>query len=157
MRAHIDQYHIEDVLGDVDDALQRWHRDGLPFFGLRCSRKDLQLVSKRAEEVRVPAGKALVTEGETGHEFFAILSGTARVSRHGRKIATLGPGDAFGELALLEKAPRNATVVAETDMELVVLGQREFAGIVDEVPGFARKMLAGMAKRLREADARSVQ
>jgi len=105
-----------------------------------CSRKDLQLVAKRAEEVRVPAGKALVTEGETGHEFAAI-----------------GPGDAFGELALLEKAPRNATVVAETDMELVVLGQREFAGIVDEVPGFARKMLAGMAKRLREADARSVQ
>jgi CRP/FNR family cyclic AMP-dependent transcriptional regulator len=98
-----------------------------------------------------------VTEGETGHEFFAIISGTARVERHGRKIATLGPGDAFGELALLEKAPRNATVVAETDMELVVLGQREFAGIVDEVPGFARKLLAGMAKRLREADAKSVQ
>ena len=122
-----------------------------------CSRKDLQLVAKRAEEVRVPAGKALVTEGETGHEFFVILSGTAKVQRHGRKIAGIGPGDSFGELALLEKAPRNATVVAETDMELVVLGQREFAGIVDEVPGFARKMLAGMAKRLRDADARSVQ
>ena len=98
-----------------------------------------------------------MSEGETGHEFFVILDGTAQVTRHGRKIATLGPGDAFGELALLEKAPRNATVVAETDMELVVLGQREFAGIIDEVPGFARKMLAGMAKRLREADARSVQ
>ena len=104
----------------------------------------------------MPAGKTLVAEGETGHEFFVILSGTARVSRRGRKIATLGPGSSFGELALLEKAPRNATIVAETDMELVVLGQREFAGIVDEVPGFARKMLAGMAKRLREADARSV-
>jgi CRP/FNR family cyclic AMP-dependent transcriptional regulator len=122
-----------------------------------CSRKDLQLVAKRAEDVRVQAGKAIVTEGETGHEFFAIISGTARVERHGRKIATIGPGDAFGELALLEKAPRNATVIAETDMELVVLGQREFAGIVDEVPGFARKLLAGMAKRLREADAKSVQ
>jgi CRP/FNR family transcriptional regulator, cyclic AMP receptor protein len=107
--------------------------------------------------VHVNAGKALVTEGETGHEFFAILSGTAKVLRHGRRIATIGPGAAFGELALLEKAPRNATVVAETDMDLVVLGQREFAGIVDEVPGFARKLLAGMAHRLREADARSVQ
>jgi CRP/FNR family transcriptional regulator, cyclic AMP receptor protein len=122
-----------------------------------CSRKDLQLVAKRAEEVHVAEGKTLVTEGETGHEFFVILSGTARVLRHGRKIATIGPGAAFGELALLEKAPRNATVVAETDMDLVVLGQREFAGIVDEVPGFARKLLAGMAHRLREADARSVQ
>jgi CRP/FNR family transcriptional regulator, cyclic AMP receptor protein len=113
--------------------------------------------AKRAEEVHVPAGKALVTEGETGHEFFVILGGTARVTRHGRKLATLGVGASFGELALLEKAPRNATVVAETDMDLLVLGQREFAGIVDEVPGFARKMLAAMAKRLREADARSVQ
>jgi CRP-like cAMP-binding protein len=71
-------------------------------------------------------------------------------------VATLGPGQAFGELALLDKHPRNATVIAETDMDLVVLGQREFAGIIDEVPGFARKLLAGMAARLREADRRSV-
>src|SRR5207237_8901700 len=62
-----------------------------------CSRKDLQLVAKRAEDVRVAAGKAIVSEGETGHEFFAIISGTATVTRHGQKIATLGPGDAFGE------------------------------------------------------------
>jgi CRP/FNR family transcriptional regulator, cyclic AMP receptor protein len=132
------------------------HLQQVPLFAA-CSRKDLQLVARRAEDVRVPAGKTLISEGETGHEFFVILEGTARVSRHGRKIAVLGPGDAFGELALLEKAPRNSTIVAETDMELVVLGQREFAGIVDEVPGFARKMLAGMAKRLREADLKSVQ
>jgi CRP/FNR family cyclic AMP-dependent transcriptional regulator len=121
-----------------------------------CSRKDLQLVAKRAEDVKVAAGKTLISEGETGHEFFVILNGEARVSRRGRKIATLGAGDAFGELALLEKAPRNSTITAESDMELVVLGQREFAGLIDEVPGFARKLLAGMAKRLREADARNV-
>jgi CRP-like cAMP-binding protein len=121
-----------------------------------CNRKDLQLVARRAEDVRVPAGKILVTEGETGHEFFVILEGQAKVSRQGRKVAGLGPGQAFGELALLDKAPRNASVTAETDMELVVLGQREFAGIIDEVPGFARKLLAGMAARLRDADARSV-
>jgi CRP/FNR family transcriptional regulator, cyclic AMP receptor protein len=132
------------------------HLQQVPLFAA-CSRKDLQLVAKRAEEVRVSEGKTLVTEGETGHEFFVILSGKAKVLRHGRKIADIGPGAAFGELALLEKAPRNATVVAETDMDLVVLGQREFAGIVDEVPGFARKLLSGMAHRLREADARSVQ
>ncbi len=132
------------------------HLQQVPLFAA-CSRKDLQLVARRAEDVRVAAGKALISEGETGHEFFVILEGTAKVSRQGRKIATLGAGDAFGELALLEKAPRNSTIVAETDMELVVLGQREFAGLIDEVPGFARKLLAGMAKRLREADARSVQ
>jgi CRP-like cAMP-binding protein len=132
------------------------HLQQVPLFAA-CSRKDLQLVARRAEDVRVAGGKTLVSEGETGHEFFVILEGTAKVSRQGRKVASIGPGAAFGELALLEKAPRNATVTAETDMELVVLGQREFAGLVDEVPGFARKLLTGMAKRLREADARSVQ
>ena len=132
------------------------HLQQVPLFAA-CSRKDLQLVARRAEDVRVPTGKALVTEGETGHEFFVILEGAAKVSKQGRKVAQLGPGDSFGELALLEKAPRNATVVADSDMELVVLGQREFAGLIDEVPGFARKLLAGMAHRLREADARSVQ
>jgi CRP-like cAMP-binding protein len=132
------------------------HLQEVPLFAA-CSRKDLQLVARRAEDVRVPAGKTLVSEGETGHEFFVVLEGSARVSRQGRKIATIGSGGSFGELALLEKAPRNATVVADTDMELVVLGQREFAGLIDEVPGFARKLLAGMAHRLREADARSVQ
>jgi CRP-like cAMP-binding protein len=132
------------------------HLQQVPLFAA-CSRKDLQLVARRAEDVRVAAGKTLVSEGDTGHEFFVILEGSAKVSRQGRKIASIGPGGAFGELALLEKAPRNATVTAETDMELVVLGQREFAGLIDEVPGFARKLLAGMAKRLRDADARSVQ
>ncbi len=122
-----------------------------------CSKRDLQLVARRAEDVRVAAGKVLVNEGETGHEFFVILDGTARVTRRGKRVATLSPGSAFGELALLDRAPRNATVVAETPMELVVLGQREFAGIIDEVPGFARKLLAGMASRLREADAKAVQ
>jgi len=131
------------------------HLQQVPLFAA-CSRKDLQLVAKRAEEVKVAAGKTLISEGETGHEFFVILDGQARVTRRGRKIATLGPGDAFGELALLEKAPRNSTIVAETDSELVVLGQREFAGLIDEVPGFARKLLAGMAHRLRESDAKSV-
>jgi CRP/FNR family transcriptional regulator, cyclic AMP receptor protein len=132
------------------------HLQEVPLFAA-CSRKDLQTVAKRAEDVRVPAGKALISEGETGHEFFVIIEGQASVRRQGRKIASIGPGDAFGELALLEKSPRNATIVADTDMELVVLGQREFAGLIDEVPGFARKLLAGMAHRLREADARSAQ
>jgi len=132
------------------------HLQQVPMFSA-CSKRDLQLVARRAEDVRVAAGKVLVNEGETGHEFFVILDGTARVTRRGKRVATLGPGSAFGELALLDKAPRNATVIAETPMELVVLGQREFAGIIDEVPGFARKLLAGMASRLREADAKAVQ
>jgi len=109
-----------------------------------------------SEHRRVAAGTTIVNEGDQGSEFFVILDGTARVIRQGRRIATLGPGSGFGELALLEHAPRNATVVADTDMELVVVGQHEFEGLLDEVPGFARRMLAGTAHRLREADARAI-
>jgi CRP/FNR family cyclic AMP-dependent transcriptional regulator len=127
------------------------HLSQVPLFSA-LSRKELALVGKRAEDVVVPAGKVLVSEGDTGNQFFVIMSGTAKLSRRGRKIATLGPGDSFGELALLDKHPRNATAVAETPMELVVIGQREFAGLIDDVPGFARKLLAAMAGRLRVAD-----
>jgi CRP-like cAMP-binding protein len=132
------------------------HLAEVPLFSA-LSKKELGLVARRAEDVKVDPGRVLVTEGSTGSEFFVIIDGTAKVSRRGRKGATLGPGAAFGELALLDRAPRNATVTAETPMELVVLGQREFGGIIDEVPGFSRKLLAGMARRLREADAHSVQ
>jgi CRP/FNR family cyclic AMP-dependent transcriptional regulator len=127
------------------------HLAQVPLFSA-LSRRELALVARRAEDVTVPAGKVLVSEGETGQQFFVIMSGQAKLSRRGRKIATLGPGDSFGELALLDKHPRNATAVAETPMELVVLGQREFAGLIDDVPGFARKLLSAMAGRLRTAD-----
>jgi CRP-like cAMP-binding protein len=121
-----------------------------------CSRKDLRKVAKRSEARRVAAGTTIVNEGENGTEFFVILDGTVSVSRQGRKVATLGPGSGFGELALLVNAARNATVVADTDMELVVVRQRQFARLLDEVPGFARKMLNGTAHRLREADREAV-
>jgi CRP/FNR family transcriptional regulator, cyclic AMP receptor protein len=132
------------------------HLHNVPLFAA-CSRKDLQLLARRSEDVRVAADTTIVNEGDDGKEFFVILDGTASVSRQGRKVATLGPGSGFGELALLEQAPRNATVVADTDMELVVLGQREFAELLDEVSGFARKMLAGTAHRLREADRQAIE
>jgi len=131
------------------------HLAQVPLFAT-LSRKELGLVARRAEDVSVPAGKELCREGEMGHQYFVILEGSAKVTRHGRRIATLGPGNAFGELSLLSRAPRNATIVAETPMELVVLGQREFAGIIDDVPGFARKLLSALAERVRVADAKSV-
>jgi CRP/FNR family cyclic AMP-dependent transcriptional regulator len=132
------------------------HLAQVPLFSA-CSRKDLQQVAKRAEDVNVEPGKILVSEGSAGHEFFVIVEGTAKVSRHGQPVATLGPGQFFGDLALLDHAPRNATVTAESPMELVVLGQREFSGLIDDVPGFAAKLLAGLAARLRAADSQSVQ
>ena len=125
----------------------------IPLFA-GCTKKDLRLVLSHAERVNVRPGQVLISEGQTGREFFMVLDGTATVSRRGRKVTTLGPGQSFGELALLDPAPRNATVTASTDMELVVLGQREFAKIVDATPGFARSLLSGMAQRVNAADSR---
>jgi CRP/FNR family transcriptional regulator, cyclic AMP receptor protein len=117
-----------------------------------CSVRDLRKVRQSLDEISVEAGEVLVEEGSTGHEFFFIVKGTATVKRKGRKVTTLGPGQYFGELALLDRQPRSATVVAETDMELLVLEQRHFLGLIDTWPSLGRKLLGAMASRLREAD-----
>ena len=127
------------------------HLAQVPLFST-CSRKDLQKLGKASDEIEVKQGKVLVEEGKPGHEFFLIEDGTATVRRNNRKVATLGRGQFFGELSLLDRGPRSATVVADTDMTLVVLGQREFLGVIDEVPAMAHKLLAALAGRLREAD-----
>ncbi|HEV7888373.1 MAG TPA: cyclic nucleotide-binding domain-containing protein [Acidimicrobiales bacterium] len=115
------------------------------------SKKELATLGKRADEVEVPAGKVLTVEGKPGHEFFMIIDGTATVNRNGRDVTTLGPGQYFGELSLLDRGPRSATVTAASDMTLLVLGQREFSGVLDEVPGLAHKLLAAMAEKLRDS------
>lgn len=120
-------------------------------------KKQLSLIGRASDEVRVAPGKVLVEQGKPGFEFYLIISGTATVSRNGRKVASLGPGQYFGELAVLDRRPRNATIKADTEMELLVLGQREFSGLLDEVPGLAHKLLQTMAGRLWEADTRSLQ
>ena len=126
----------------------------VPLFSA-CSKKELQMVAKSAERVTLPAGKIVVNEGAAGTEFFVILGGQARVERHGRQVATLGPGGFFGDLALLDRAPRNASVVADSDLEVAKLGQRAFDSLLDH-PGFSKKLLAGLARRLREQDARNL-
>jgi CRP/FNR family cyclic AMP-dependent transcriptional regulator len=128
----------------------------VPLFAA-CSRKELQQVAKQGEHREVEPGATLVTEGSAGAEFFVILEGSARVERHGRKVAELGPGAYFGELSLLDRAPRNATVVAVSPMQLVVLGQRAFDDLLDALPKFDKKLLAGLARRLRQEDLKTVQ
>jgi CRP-like cAMP-binding protein len=120
-----------------------------------CSGRELRTVRKALEEVTVPAGRVLTEQGTIGREFFLIVKGKAAVRRNNRKIATLGPGQYFGELALLDRRPRSATIVSETEMLLLVLGQRQFNGVLDAIPAMSRKLLAAMATRIREADARA--
>jgi CRP-like cAMP-binding protein len=118
-----------------------------------CSAAELRKIRGSLDEVQVPKGKMLVEEGRVGQEFFLIVTGTAAVTHQGKKVATLGPGSYFGELALLDRRPRSAGVESETDMDLLVLSQRQFNSLLQSVPSIARKMLAAMAGRLREADA----
>ena len=131
------------------------HLAEVPLFSA-CSRKDLSLIARASDEVTVKPGRVLVEEGHLGHEFFLILDGKAVVRRGGRKVAELGTGQYFGELSLLDKGPRTATVVADSEMQLLVLGQREFLGVLDEVPTLSYKLLRIMAHRLREADLKNV-
>lgn len=119
-----------------------------------CSTSELRKIRSSLEEVTVPAGKVLVEEGTIGREFFLIVTGTAKVVRNGRKVATLGTGSHFGELALLDRRPRTASVVSEDVMDVLVLDQRHFNGLLESVPSIARKLLAALATRLREADAK---
>ena len=118
-----------------------------------CTGSELRKIRGSLDEVEVPAGKVLVEQGRIGMEFFLIVDGTAAVLRSGKKVAILGPGGHFGELALLDRRPRSATVVSETEMDLLVLSQRQFNSLLEAVPTIARKMLAALSNRLREADA----
>lgn len=127
------------------------HLTHVPMFSA-CSKKDLEAISKVADEVIFQPGEALMKEGATGREFFVIMDGAAEVSRRGRRLGTIGAGDFVGELALLDRAPRNATVTATTALTVLVLGQREFNGVLATVPAMTHKLLVGMARRLHELD-----
>jgi CRP-like cAMP-binding protein len=121
-----------------------------------CSKRELRLVAKLAKTRMVRAGTTLLQEGETGDSMFVIISGGANVNKGGRKIAELGSGDVVGELAALTKCPRNATVTMKTDGEIAVIGRRELVRLLEDAPGFARKLLEALAQRVRELDRRLV-
>ena len=98
-----------------------------------------------------PAGTVIAREGDPGVGLFILLDGTAEVSIGGRKKATLGPGEFFGEIALLDGGPRTATVTAKTDVQLLGLTEWVFRGLMSEHPTIALKTLQQMAGRLRVA------
>ena len=117
-----------------------------------CSQKELEKIAKAGDEVSMPAGSLIVDQGQTGREAFVILSGTVTVKRNGKKISTLGPGNIVGELSLLDHGPRTATVVCETDATFLLIDQRRFRGVVDDVPALAHKLLSSLASRIRDLD-----
>jgi CRP-like cAMP-binding protein len=129
------------------------HLTQVPLFSA-CSKDELRKLSRRTTDIPIAEGHVLVKEGDRGLEFFVIVSGRAKVSRKGRKVGELGPGDFFGELALLIDADRNATVTALTPMEAIVLSRREFEAALADAPRMTRKIMSGMARRLAEYDSK---
>ena len=111
------------------------------------SRKQRKLLALRADEVAVEPGRVLCSQGKSSHEFFVIEDGTARVVRDGQFLDELGPGDFFGEMGLIEDAPRNADVVAATPLTLMVLSAPAFKELEREAPKLARRLSRSVEQR----------
>lgn len=122
----------------------------VPLFS-SCSKRDLETIARVVKDVHHKAGTVIAREGEPGIGLFVIHDGTAEVTIGGSKKATLGPGEFFGEIALLDGGPRTATVTAASDVELLGLTEWVFRGLLQEHPQIAVKTLQSMASRLRSA------
>ena len=96
----------------------------------------------------MPAGKVLWRQGTIGHEFCVIIEGTAEVARNGRRVATAGIGDFLGEIALIERVPRTATVTARTPLGFFVLTDQSLRTLLDQNPTVERKVLRALARRI---------
>jgi CRP/FNR family transcriptional regulator, cyclic AMP receptor protein len=118
-----------------------------PFFqGL--SRNELIALAKLTEDLEVDQGKVLTRQGESGSEFFVIIDGEVGVTKDGQEIRTMGPGDFFGEIALLEDTPRTATVTAKTPLRFFVLTRQAFRSMLAHQPELERKVLSALEERV---------
>jgi len=117
------------------------------------SRKQLDHIARLADEIEVPAGRRLATAGAGGHELFVIIDGRATVSAKRGRTVRLGRGDFFGEMSVLDGGPRSATVDAESNMRLLVVGRREFSQLLETSPSLALRIMRTLSNRVRDAEA----
>jgi CRP/FNR family transcriptional regulator, cyclic AMP receptor protein len=118
-----------------------------PLFA-KLPKKHLAEIASLADEIDLPKGKELTTEGAPGREFFVLIDGAADVRRKGRKINTMKAGDFFGEIALITGSPRTATVTATEPVRTLVLTQRDFRTLMRREPEIQFKVLEALAERL---------
>lgn len=121
----------------------------VPLFSA-CNRKELREITSLGSHIPVSEGEVLTRQGAPGREFFLLLSGKARCDIDGATVSVLGAGDFLGEMALLERGPRTATVTMESAGEVLVLDGREFEGLLQASPSISRKLLKAFAQRVRE-------
>lgn len=119
----------------------------VPLFS-ECSKRELERISSIADEITVPAGSTMIQQGATGREFIVVLDGDVELRRDGRRIALKADDTAFGEAALLNGKPRNATLTAKTDVDALVITDRAFHQLMKESPGIQWKLLASLAARV---------
>jgi CRP-like cAMP-binding protein len=119
----------------------------VPLFA-NCTKKQLQEIGRVATELDLPAGKVLARQGDVGFELLIVLSGTASVTRDGERVTTVAAGDVVGELAVISGHPRNATVVAETDVRVLELTHAGLDQLLDDIPGLAKHLLYEVSARL---------
>jgi CRP/FNR family cyclic AMP-dependent transcriptional regulator len=112
------------------------------------SRKELRELAKGVEDLEVEAATVLCREGRRGSEFFVIVEGEVEITRDGKRLASLGPGDFFGEISILENVPRTATVTARTPLRVFVLTRQYFKGLLLRNPAVEGKVLRSLAKRV---------
>lgn len=117
----------------------------------KCTKRELGTVARHVELVDLADGTEIITKGGPGDALFVILEGEAVVQRDGEDVGRAGPGDHFGELALLDGEPRSATVRADGPITVAVLGVRMFRTLLREFPDIAEQLLAGLAGELRRA------
>ena len=125
------------------------HLRTVPLFS-QCNKKELERIARLVTPVKIKAGTTFIREGEIARELMIIEAGECTVRRKGRKVAQLGKGAIVGEMAVILERTRNASVAADTDTDLLVIDSRTFSTLLDEVPGFARKMLHTVAVRMAE-------
>ena len=117
-----------------------------------CSEREARRIAGIGSEVEIEAGRVLTFAGQPGSQFFVIVSGTASVWREGVRLDVLRAGSFFGELALLDRDPCSATVIADTDMRLLVMSRQEFLSPYFLTPSVLEHMLKELSRRLRRAD-----
>ena len=122
------------------------------FAGL--NKRQLAALNRHLDEVRIPAGRTIINQGSVGYEACVVLDGTVAIQRDGALLETAGAGVVFGEMAMIDKGIRTASVVAITDVVLAVLGPRSFDLAIEEIPGLAKVLLQNMSRRLRTMDER---
>jgi len=113
-----------------------------------CSKRELEQIAGIADEIEMPAGKALTREGASAHEFFVLAEGSAEVERKGRIVNKLGSGDFLGEIALITGVPRTATVTTTEPCQMLVITARDFKALLRRMPSLQLKVLDALAARL---------